>query len=1290
MNTKTNRNSVHPTVRNLRKKFLPLLLALAVVLTGGSVGKAATAANIDLTTGYNAGTDLVGQNDWKTMGGATNAIKVTTAGAALANVTTASQSAYKLYNSYQFSDAKGRLFVRIDINVTAAAAGGLDFLTVQRELNATTSIPDGKGYFRIYIKSSGSGFLIGWNPNAFNGTPAAPFYDGTVMNFGQTYTILMRYDAVSGAANDACYIMVNPAWAADPTSLSWISGLTRTLWTGNTAASGEFSSSASSGGTPARTPGYLGFILKQQIGNALTVSKISLGDTLADVGIVPASVPVAPTSADGSAITLSGFTASWSASPNTESYSLEVFTDSALTTPLSGYPKNVGSATSASITGSFVAGAKLYYRVKAINPAGDSAYSATKTVTIVAATLPQVSNATGSGQVTWTNGPGWSPNNPVSASNATVTFTGALGDTSVDAINDAGNFQLNSLVFANTGSGIISVTGSPFQFLSNGTTNPTITFANTNTVTQEVRNDLQLNAGLTVNQAGATNESKLSGVISGTSSLTKSGSGFVYLTGTSNSFGGGVTVGAGTLVVGSIGTAGLNSSLGTNGAISLGATTAAGTLRWGDYATGNETSDKAINLVGTTGGGTIDVRGNNMLTLSGTINTGTDTNSRTFTLFSAGQYVDPNDGTSNSIVVNSWISGKGGLTISGQANSSADGDRTVRLNNSTNSFGGPFSIACMTNANNTFLRVWVEKIGMAGGNSPLGTNKTINIGNNKNNNYNMLYYSGAGETNDKTINLSGTVGSASIINKGAGTLKFTAPVTATGVGSKTIFPDEDQLTGVTEFAGNIPNSATNGLTQIKKSGVGKLVLSASNSFTGGMRLAGGTLDLLHPSAMAAGNYLRFESQATNGVAQVNVGYVGESPVLGNLQVSINGTIDLGTNSSSIRFATATNWVADQILTVTNTTGGKLYILDTNGVSLSNIVSAENPTLPANITTAGRVYFGNPPASVPTGISLSVNTIAENNAASATVGTFSTTRASGTGALTYTLVSSTAYPDYVSFSILNGNLVAASVFNYEAKSSYSILVRSTDPDGFSIDVPLTIEVADVNEGPTVTSLATASVAENTTAVMTVTATDPDLNATLNYSIQGGADQAVFTIVPSTGVLTFKAAPDFENPTDSGANNVYDVIVGVSDGTNTGTKAVTVTVTNVVEQTLQEAYLATFGLTGANALPTADPDGDGLNNAGEFAFGTSPIDGSSRAVQQTSVAGGIKITWLQRAGVTYTVKSGTDLSAGLNESVTPLPSAVQPSPGQVGYTQYEATYTAPAPATKGFLKVQADVP
>ena len=92
-------------------------------------------------------------------------------------------------------------------------------------------------------------------------------------------------------------------------------------------------------------------------------------------------------------------------------------------------------------------------------------------------------------------------------------------------------------------------------------------------------------------------------------------------------------------------------------------------------------------------------------------------------------------------------------------------------------------------------------------------------------------------------------------------------------------------------------------------------------------------------------------------------------------------------------------------------------------------------------------------------------------------------------------------------------------------------------------------------------AAKSVAENTTAVTTVTATDADMpSQILTYSISGGADAAKFTINSSTGVLTFITAPDFETPTDFGADNVYDVVVQASDGVLFNSQAIAVTVTN----------------------------------------------------------------------------------------------------------------------------------
>src|SRR5262249_12221545 len=109
--------------------------------------------------------------------------------------------------------------------------------------------------------------------------------------------------------------------------------------------------------------------------------------------------------------------------------------------------------------------------------------------------------------------------------------------------------------------------------------------------------------------------------------------------------------------------------------------------------------------------------------------------------------------------------------------------------------------------------------------------------------------------------------------------------------------------------------------------------------------------------------------------------------------------------------------------------------------------------------------------------------------------------------------------------------------------------------------------DPNTSPTITSnggggTASINVAENTTAVTTVAATDSDAPAqTLTFSIVGRADAGKLQIGASSGVLVFASAPDFEDPQDSGGNNVYDVTVQVTDSFNgTDTQDIAVTVTD----------------------------------------------------------------------------------------------------------------------------------
>ena len=125
-----------------------------------------------------------------------------------------------------------------------------------------------------------------------------------------------------------------------------------------------------------------------------------------------------------------------------------------------------------------------------------------------------------------------------------------------------------------------------------------------------------------------------------------------------------------------------------------------------------------------------------------------------------------------------------------------------------------------------------------------------------------------------------------------------------------------------------------------------------------------------------------------------------------------------------------------------------------------------------------------------------------------------------------------------------------------------VVSSSRVQGFEVPV------SNANAAPVITSYdgaATAAVnaPENQTFAADVNATDADGNATVSYVISGGADADKFDLNASTGVLTFKIAPDYENPTDADANNTYVMEVNASDGTAWDLQTLTVTVTNMTE-------------------------------------------------------------------------------------------------------------------------------
>ena len=186
-------------------------------------------------------------------------------------------------------------------------------------------------------------------------------------------------------------------------------------------------------------------------------------------------------------------------------------------------------------------------------------------------------------------------------------------------------------------------------------------------------------------------------------------------------------------------------------------------------------------------------------------------------------------------------------------------------------------------------------------------------------------------------------------------------------------------------------------------------------------------------------------------------------------------------------------------------------------------------------------------------------------------------------------------------------------------AYTVTVQATEVDGGnpltgSLDV--TVAVTNVNEPPTVTGNATPSVPENSTAVATYRATDPDERATITWSVEdpGAGD---FTIT-NAGALSFASAPNYE------VKSSYTVTVRASDGTNNDDHVVTVTVTDVNEREvlvlshrtplIGEEFTAAFEGTGDNVDSVQPPTWAWARSAMGSSSGWMPIIDATNATYE----------------------------------------------------------------------------
>ena len=153
---------------------------------------------------------------------------------------------------------------------------------------------------------------------------------------------------------------------------------------------------------------------------------------------------------------------------------------------------------------------------------------------------------------------------------------------------------------------------------------------------------------------------------------------------------------------------------------------------------------------------------------------------------------------------------------------------------------------------------------------------------------------------------------------------------------------------------------------------------------------------------------------------------------------------------------------------------------------------------------------------------------------------------------------------------NGDIAFPEPPDYEtpldsgADNTYEITITATDSVGKQASQDLRITILNLNDNDPQFALASTAfdVAENSTAITTVAASDPDGDS-FSFALLSTADSSLFTLDPSSGVLSFNQAPDFENPADDNSDNTYELEVSVDDGANTSSQAITVTVTDVDE-------------------------------------------------------------------------------------------------------------------------------
>ncbi|NBW85102.1 MAG: cadherin repeat domain-containing protein, partial [Proteobacteria bacterium] len=227
-------------------------------------------------------------------------------------------------------------------------------------------------------------------------------------------------------------------------------------------------------------------------------------------------------------------------------------------------------------------------------------------------------------------------------------------------------------------------------------------------------------------------------------------------------------------------------------------------------------------------------------------------------------------------------------------------------------------------------------------------------------------------------------------------------------------------------------------------------------------------------------------------------------------------------------------------------------------------------------------------------------------------------------LTYSLLDSGGAKDEKLLSINESGVVTfISAPNYESPSDFNLdntveFTAVVSDGSLTAQADYSFEIIDVNESPSIATTKISDIAEGVSSIATISASDPDAGASLSYSLvdsNGAKDEGLLSINSSTGVVAFISAPNFETPTDVGADNKIEFSVLVSDGSLEVSQDYSFSITNVNEgPTIStSSFSIAEGSTAIGAIAASDPDASST-----LSYAISGTDSSKFSINASSGA------------------------------------------------------------------------